>query len=176
MGTGQQTPLLNKKLPPAYTGVLVLGATNRPGAVDAALMRPGRFDALLYVPPPDAAGRLQVRLVGVRRGVSGLQSLVVYDARLLGSAMGVIGYNQYCCADVPLYCRCCVSIRAPCPWQRTWTLGPWLTPPRTSQVGIPGQTLEYEEAGAAMGNTKHLGLHRVVQRTHLIPKDSSFFL
>jgi len=42
--------------------VLVLGATNRPQAVDAALMRPGRFDVLLYVPPPDELGRLQVRM------------------------------------------------------------------------------------------------------------------
>ena len=40
-------------------GVLVMGATNRPQALDAALIRPGRFDVLLYVPPPDEAGRLQ---------------------------------------------------------------------------------------------------------------------
>eukprot|EP00955_Chlamydomonas_euryale_P059956 357554-Chlamydomonas_euryale.AAC.11 len=42
------------------TGVLVLAATNRPAAVDAALMRPGRLDVQLYVPPPDAAGRADV--------------------------------------------------------------------------------------------------------------------
>ncbi len=42
-------------------GVLVLGTTNRPDAVDSALMRPGRFDTLLHVPPPDLAGRMQVR-------------------------------------------------------------------------------------------------------------------
>jgi SpoVK/Ycf46/Vps4 family AAA+-type ATPase len=38
-------------------GVLVLGATNRPGSLDAALLRPGRFDRVVYVPPPDEAGR-----------------------------------------------------------------------------------------------------------------------
>ncbi|GAB0137713.1 hypothetical protein EsDP_00005969 [Epichloe bromicola] len=39
------------------TGVLVLAATNRPEAVDPALMRPGRFDQVLYVGPPDEAAR-----------------------------------------------------------------------------------------------------------------------
>ncbi len=34
--------------------VLVLAATNRVELVDAALLRPGRFDHLIYVPPPDA--------------------------------------------------------------------------------------------------------------------------
>jgi len=38
-------------------GVLVLGATNRPGTLDAALLRPGRFDRVIYVPPPDELGR-----------------------------------------------------------------------------------------------------------------------
>ncbi len=38
-------------------GVLILGATNVPWAIDAAFRRPGRFDRLLFVPPPDAAAR-----------------------------------------------------------------------------------------------------------------------
>mmetsp|Transcript_58516 Transcript_58516/g.174263 ORF Transcript_58516/g.174263 Transcript_58516/m.174263 type:complete len:969 (-) Transcript_58516:356-3262(-) len=38
-------------------GVLVLGATNRPSVLDAALLRPGRFDKVIYVPPPDYDGR-----------------------------------------------------------------------------------------------------------------------
>lgn len=41
-------------------GILVVGATNRPWAIDAALMRPGRFDRLVYVPPPDLQGRKKV--------------------------------------------------------------------------------------------------------------------
>lgn len=41
-------------------GVLVLGATNRPGTLDAALLRPGRFDKVIYVPPPDEAGRQSI--------------------------------------------------------------------------------------------------------------------
>eukprot|EP00887_Chlorella_sp_A99_P001650 scaffold8.g1650.t1 len=48
------------------TGVLVLAATNRPGAIDAALLRPGRFDVLLFVPPPDAAGRAAALRVHAR--------------------------------------------------------------------------------------------------------------
>lgn len=42
--------------PELATGVLVLAATNRPGAIDGALLRPGRFDRLIYVPPPDESG------------------------------------------------------------------------------------------------------------------------
>ncbi|GIM01113.1 hypothetical protein Vretimale_5952 [Volvox reticuliferus] len=49
------------------SGVLVLGATNRPGAVDPALLRPGRFSTILLVPPPDTAGRLAVLRVHCRR-------------------------------------------------------------------------------------------------------------
>lgn len=41
------------------TGVMVVGATNKPSALDSALVRPGRFDVVLFVPPPDAAGRLE---------------------------------------------------------------------------------------------------------------------
>lgn len=41
-------------------GVLVLGATNRPSTLDAAILRPGRFDRVIYVPPPDVEGRKQI--------------------------------------------------------------------------------------------------------------------
>ena len=41
-------------------GVLVLGATNRPWTLDAALLRPGRFDKIIYVPPPDFDGRRSI--------------------------------------------------------------------------------------------------------------------
>ena len=37
--------------------VTVLGATNRPDMVDPALLRPGRFDRMLYIPPPDMDAR-----------------------------------------------------------------------------------------------------------------------
>src|SRR3989454_10948317 len=38
----------------------IIAATNRPDIVDGALLRPGRFDRLLYVPPPDLAARKQI--------------------------------------------------------------------------------------------------------------------
>ncbi len=38
-------------------GVLILAATNAPWYVDTALRRPGRFDRVIFVPPPDAAAR-----------------------------------------------------------------------------------------------------------------------
>lgn len=41
-------------------GVLVLGATNRPSTLDSAILRPGRFDRVIYVPPPDQEGRKQI--------------------------------------------------------------------------------------------------------------------
>ncbi|XP_042498371.1 cell division control protein 48 homolog B [Macadamia integrifolia] len=47
-------------------GILVLAATNRPRAIDAALMRPGRFDLVLYVPPPDLEARYEILLVHTR--------------------------------------------------------------------------------------------------------------
>lgn len=54
-------------------GLVVLGATNRPGAIDAALIRPGRFDRIIYMPLPDAAGRAKILQVCVgedRQGTS----------------------------------------------------------------------------------------------------------
>ncbi|HET9018684.1 MAG TPA: CDC48 family AAA ATPase, partial [Acetobacteraceae bacterium] len=41
-------------------GVVVIGATNRPNLLDPALLRPGRFDELVYVPVPDREGRLHI--------------------------------------------------------------------------------------------------------------------
>ena len=41
-------------------GVLILAATNAPWHVDPAFRRPGRFDRILFVPPPDAPARAAI--------------------------------------------------------------------------------------------------------------------
>jgi transitional endoplasmic reticulum ATPase len=41
-------------------GILVLGATNAPWQVDPAFRRPGRFDRVLFVPPPDEEARASI--------------------------------------------------------------------------------------------------------------------
>ena len=46
--------------------VVVMAATNRPDIIDPALLRPGRFDRLVYVPPPDEAARLEILKVHTR--------------------------------------------------------------------------------------------------------------
>ncbi len=49
------------------TNVVVIAATNRPDIVDAALLRPGRFDRLLYVPPPDRDSRIQIIKIHIKK-------------------------------------------------------------------------------------------------------------
>ncbi|WNY23862.1 ATP-dependent zinc metalloprotease FtsH [Methanimicrococcus hongohii] len=54
--------------------VIIIGATNRPDMIDPALLRPGRLEKHIYVPPPDAEGRkqvLDVYLAGVKDLLAG---------------------------------------------------------------------------------------------------------
>ncbi|TCD57725.1 cell division protein FtsH [Synechococcus sp. BS56D] len=48
------------------TGIIIVAATNRPDVLDAALMRPGRFDRQVVVDRPDYNGRLQILKVHAR--------------------------------------------------------------------------------------------------------------
>ncbi|WP_019498223.1 ATP-dependent zinc metalloprotease FtsH [Pseudanabaena sp. PCC 6802] len=48
------------------TGIIIIAATNRADVLDAALLRPGRFDRQILVDPPDIKGRLQVLNVHAR--------------------------------------------------------------------------------------------------------------
>jgi len=42
------------------TGAIVVGITNRPDLVDTSLLRPGRLDLIMYIPPPDEQARLEI--------------------------------------------------------------------------------------------------------------------
>ncbi|MEM9136726.1 MAG: ATP-dependent zinc metalloprotease FtsH, partial [Cyanobacteria bacterium P01_F01_bin.42] len=48
------------------TGIIIIAATNRPDVLDAALMRPGRFDRQVVVDRPDYKGRLEILNVHAR--------------------------------------------------------------------------------------------------------------
>jgi len=48
-------------------GVILIAATNRPDVLDPALLRPGRFDRQVVVPPPDRKGRLEILQVHAKK-------------------------------------------------------------------------------------------------------------
>ncbi len=50
----------------SLVNVVVIGASNRPDMIDPAILRPGRFDKLIYVPAPDHATRLQTLKIHTR--------------------------------------------------------------------------------------------------------------
>jgi SpoVK/Ycf46/Vps4 family AAA+-type ATPase len=59
-------------------GVLILAATNSPWHLDPAFRRPGRFDRVLFVPPPDAAAREQIlRILCRGKPTSGIDHGIV---------------------------------------------------------------------------------------------------
>ncbi|XP_078156359.1 cam interacting protein 111 isoform X3 [Carex rostrata] len=78
------------------TGVTVIAATNRPDKIDPALLRPGRFDRLLDVQPPDEADREEIFLVHTKKIPCGP------DVRLRELAVLTEGYTG---ADIKLVCR-----------------------------------------------------------------------
>lgn len=47
--------------------LIVMAATNRPDCLDPALLRPGRFDRLLFVPPPDCISRADIFKIHTRK-------------------------------------------------------------------------------------------------------------
>jgi transitional endoplasmic reticulum ATPase len=69
--------------------VVVIGATNRPTLIDPALLRPGRFDELIYVGTPDAPGRARILAIHTRdmplAGDVDLQSLASRTDRFTGA-------------------------------------------------------------------------------------------
>ncbi|MEV0028608.1 AAA family ATPase [Nocardia sp. NPDC050793] len=72
--------------------VVVLGATNRPELIDPALLRPGRLERLVFVPPPDGAARLEI-LRTASRSVP-----LAADVDLTALAADLDGYSAADCA------------------------------------------------------------------------------
>ncbi|MFH1285501.1 MAG: AAA family ATPase [Candidatus Micrarchaeota archaeon] len=58
--------------------VMLIGATNKPGMIDSALMRPGRFDKVMFIPPQDEEGRkgiFEKNLEGIPLGDTNFEKL-----------------------------------------------------------------------------------------------------
>jgi cell division protease FtsH len=70
------------------TGVIVIGATNRPDVLDRALLRPGRFDRRVTISPPDRVGREAILLVHTRGVPLGRD---VDLARVAATTPGMVG-------------------------------------------------------------------------------------
>ncbi len=80
----------------ALENVVVIGATNRPDILDPAVLRPGRFDRLIYVPPPDADNLERILRIHTRK------MPLARDVDLKQLARTMIGYSG---ADVEAVCR-----------------------------------------------------------------------
>ena len=74
----------------------MIGCTNRPSMVDAALLRPGRLEQHLYVPPPDTAARLAV----LRQHVRSLPLSPQMDLATLAEQT-----ERFSCAALGALCR-----------------------------------------------------------------------
>ena len=76
--------------------VIVLGISNRPDLIDPSLIRPGRLDLMIFVPPPDEKGRFEIiKLLTKQMPLSG-------DINLKEIAVATKGYSG---ADLVAVCR-----------------------------------------------------------------------
>ncbi|HJX23059.1 MAG TPA: AAA family ATPase, partial [Candidatus Bathyarchaeia archaeon] len=76
--------------------VVIIAATNRPDLVDPAVLRPGRFDRLIYVPEPDEQSRLRIFEIYVK----GMPLAKDVDVSQMANMSR--GYSG---ADIEAYCR-----------------------------------------------------------------------
>ncbi|MEX2701600.1 MAG: CDC48 family AAA ATPase, partial [Candidatus Baldrarchaeota archaeon] len=76
--------------------IIVIAATSRPDMLDPALLRPGRFDRLIYVPPPDKKARLEILKIHTRK------MPIADDVDLLKLAEATNGFVG---ADLAALCR-----------------------------------------------------------------------
>lgn len=69
------------------TGIIVIGATNRPDMLDAALLRPGRFDRQVHIDLPDMSGRNEILNLYAKR------VKIANDVNLHDLARGTTGFS-----------------------------------------------------------------------------------
>jgi transitional endoplasmic reticulum ATPase len=83
-------------------GVFVVGATNRPDMLDAALLRPGRLGILIYVPPPDELSRLKILKIKTSSmpldSQVDLEKLAKFSVNYTGADLEAV------CRQAALYC------------------------------------------------------------------------
>jgi len=80
----------------ALVDIVVIAATNRPDIVDPAVLRPGRFDRLIYVPQPDEKSRLEIFKIYTKN--------MPLTKDVDPAHLATITQN-YCGADIQALCR-----------------------------------------------------------------------
>jgi SpoVK/Ycf46/Vps4 family AAA+-type ATPase len=95
----------------ANEGVLVLAATNAPWYLDSAFRRPGRFDRVLFVPPPDAPARAAILRILCRDKPTGE---IDYD-HVAGRTAGFSGADLKAVVDLAVEARLREAIKAGVP-------------------------------------------------------------
>ncbi len=76
--------------------VVIIAATNRPDIVDTALLRPGRFDRFVLIPPPDQKSRLKILQIFTK------EMPIAEDVNLKQIAKDIEGFSG---ADIESLCR-----------------------------------------------------------------------
>ncbi|EDV22363.1 uncharacterized protein TRIADDRAFT_58897 [Trichoplax adhaerens] len=68
--------------------VFIIGATNRPDIIDAAILRPGRLDQLIYIPLPDAESRISILKANLRKSPVATDVDLSYIAKVTNGFSG----------------------------------------------------------------------------------------
>jgi SpoVK/Ycf46/Vps4 family AAA+-type ATPase len=76
--------------------VIVIGATNRPDAVDPALRRPGRFDREFYFPLPDLAARRKILEINTKKWQPPIQEEFLDELAILTKGYGGADIRALC--------------------------------------------------------------------------------
>lgn len=76
--------------------IIVIGATNRPDAVDPALRRPGRFDREFYFPLPDVKGREKILQIHTKKWNPSLSSELIAKLAVLTKGYGGADLRALC--------------------------------------------------------------------------------